>query len=232
MKNYLVVGGSSGIGQQVVHSLAQSTNTHVWATYNQGEQLNRHPDVTYFQWHHCSEQFSELPEELNGVVFCPGTINLKPFHRLTLEDFQADFLLQVGGLIKTLQAAYPSMKNAVQPSVVLFSTVAVQRGMPFHSLVASSKGAVEGITRSLAAEWAPKIRVNAIAPGLVNTPLSEKLLSSDAKKEASSKRHPLQRYGEVVDIQKMVSFLLSEDSSWITGQIFHVDGGISSIQTT
>jgi NAD(P)-dependent dehydrogenase (short-subunit alcohol dehydrogenase family) len=143
-----------------------------------------------------------------------------------VDDFQKQSL----GAIKTLQAAFNSLKNAENASVVLFSTVAVQTGFPFHTLVSSSKGAIEGLTRALAAEWAPKVRVNAIAPSITQTPLAGSLLNSPEKIEANASRHPLKKIGQPHDIAKLAQFLLSEDSSWITGQIHHIDGGISNIK--
>jgi NAD(P)-dependent dehydrogenase (short-subunit alcohol dehydrogenase family) len=164
------------------------------------------------------------------LVYCPGTIALKPFNRFSPTDFQTDYQLQVLGAIQSIQTALPALKKSEQAAIVLFSTVAVQQGLPFHSLVSASKGAIEGLTRSLAAELAPKIRVNAIAPSLTNTPLAENLLNSDAKREANAARHPLKRIGEASDIAHMAAFLLSDNASWVSGQILHVDGGISSLR--
>ena len=142
----------------------------------------------------------------------------------------ADFNLQVLGAIRCIQAVLPRLKNSENASIVLFSTVAVQLGLGFHSQVAVSKGAIEGLTRSLAAEFAPTIRFNAIAPSLTNTPLAEKLLSSPEKIEANGQRHPLKRIGEAEDIAEAACFLLTDKSSWMTGQILHVDGGMSSLK--
>ncbi len=156
--------------------------------------------------------------------------NLRPFERIKPIDFANDYNLQVIGSIKVIQAVAAKLKNADNPSIVLFSTFAVQTGLPFHTQVSASKGAIEGLTKALAAEYAPKILVNAIAPSLTDTPLAASLLNSDAKREANANRHPLQRNGKVEDIASMAEFLLSSKSSWITGQIFHVDGGISSLK--
>jgi NAD(P)-dependent dehydrogenase (short-subunit alcohol dehydrogenase family) len=174
----------------------------------------------------------EIPfDQVDGLVYCPGSIDLKPFGRIKPEQFIKDYELQVLGAVKCIQAVLPKLKKADNPSVVLFSTVAVQNGFNFHSLVASSKGAIEGLTRSLAAEFAPKIRVNAIAPSLTDTPLASRMLNSDAKREANDQRHPLKRIGKVEDIAHAAMYLLSDKSSWVTGQIFHVDGGMSSIKS-
>ncbi|MEP6597760.1 MAG: SDR family oxidoreductase, partial [Ginsengibacter sp.] len=116
-------------------------------------------------------------------------------------------------------------------SIVLFSTVAVQTGLPFHAQVAASKGALEGLTKALAAEFAPKIRVNCIAPSLTDTPLASSLLNTGQKAEANAQRHPLKRIGTTADIANLAEFILSDKASWITGQIIHVDGGISTLKT-
>jgi NAD(P)-dependent dehydrogenase (short-subunit alcohol dehydrogenase family) len=134
------------------------------------------------------------------------------------------------GAVKIIQACLKNLKKAESPSIVLFSTVAVQNGMPFHSGISGAKGAIEGLTRSLAAEFAPKIRVNAIAPSIIDTPLAEKLLGNDEKKLASANRHPLKQIGDVDDISNAVEFLLSEKSKWMTGEILHIDGGMNSIR--
>jgi NAD(P)-dependent dehydrogenase (short-subunit alcohol dehydrogenase family) len=177
------------------------------------------------------EELPGLPEIIDGVVYCPGTINLKPFHRISIADFKQEMEVNFYGAIRLLQACLKGLKKSSSPSVVLYSTVAVQTGMGFHAGIASAKGAVEGLTRSLAAEWAPnKIRVNAIAPSLTETPLASALLSTPEKKEASDKRHPLGRVGRPEDIAEATVFLLSEKSSWMTGQILHLDGGMSHLK--
>jgi NAD(P)-dependent dehydrogenase (short-subunit alcohol dehydrogenase family) len=174
--------------------------------------------------------FSFLPENIDGLVYCPGAVNLKPFARIKPEDFISDYQLQLVGAVKVVQACLPKLKNSSQASVVLFSTVAVQTGFNFHSLVASSKGAVEGLTKALAAEFAPKIRVNCIAPSITNTPLAGTLLNTDEKKDANAQRHPLKKIGQPEDLANLAAFLLSEKSSWITGQVLHADGGMSSLK--
>lgn len=172
-----------------------------------------------------------FPEVIDGLVYAPGSINLKPFNRLSIEDFENDFEVNVLGAVKTIQKLLPNLKKSESASVVLFSSVAAKLGMPFHASISASKSAVEGLMKSLAAELsAQKIRVNAIAPSLTDTNLAATLLSTPEKREASGKRHPLQRLGTADEIAKMVEFLLSENSSWITGQIIGIDGGMSKIK--
>ena len=227
MKQFLIIGGTKGIGLATTQALVQQGHkVYVWARILmaiEGAQVIAN-DVTG------ELDLSHLPDVLDGVVYCPGSINLKPFHRLSADDFARDWQLNVMGAVTALQAVMPKLKAAEQASVVLFSTVAVALGMPFHASIASAKGAIEGLTKSLAAEWAPKIRVNAIAPSITQTPLAEKLLSSSEKIDAAAKRHPLQAIGSPGNVAAMVTFLLGDESKWITGQIMHVDGGLSSVK--
>ena len=223
-KNIVVIGGNSGIGKAVATALEeQGANLFLYSKRGEGTTAL---DI--------SSDFSEipgLPERIDGVVYCPGTINLKPFHRISVEDFKVEMEVNFFGAVRVLQACMKALKKSDSPSVVLYSTVAVQTGMGFHAGISSAKGAVEGLTRSLAAEWAPsKIRVNAIAPSLTETPLASALLSTPEKKEASDKRHPLGRIGTPEDIASATLFLLSSQSSWMTGQILHIDGGMSNLK--
>ena len=169
-----------------------------------------------------------IPESLDGLVYCPGSVNLRPFRGLKPETFIEDFNLNVMGAIKNIQAVLKNLNQSEHSSIVLFSTVAVQTGMPFHSSVSVSKGGIEGLTRSLAAELAPNISVNAIAPSITNTPLAEKFLNSESKMDRAKERHPLKKIGSPVDIANCVIFLLK--NSWITGQIIGIDGGIGSLK--
>jgi NAD(P)-dependent dehydrogenase (short-subunit alcohol dehydrogenase family) len=230
MGNFLVIGASSGIGQGIANQLA-SEGHQVFATYNTHPISNaQNINAQHLNILEENLDFSFLPDTLHGLVYCPGTINLRPFARIQPLDFTQDFNLQVGGAIKTIQAALPALKNSGNASIILFSTVAVQLGLNFHTQVSVSKGALEGLTKSLSAELAPTIRVNCIAPSLTNTPLAAALLNSEQKVEANALRHPLKRVGTVNDISQMACFLLSEKSGWITGQIHHVDGGMSTIK--
>jgi NAD(P)-dependent dehydrogenase (short-subunit alcohol dehydrogenase family) len=228
-KKIAIIGASKGIGLALAQQLAELGH-EVYATYSNTTPSLQHQNITWQQLDVLAPTPLDLPEVLDGLVYCPGTIALKPFSRFSPTDFQTDYQLQVLGAIQSIQTALPALKKSEQAAIVLFSTVAVQQGLPFHSLVSASKGAIEGLTRSLAAELAPKIRVNAIAPSLTNTPLAENLLNSDAKREANAARHPLKRIGEASDIAHMAAFLLSDNASWVSGQILHVDGGISSLR--
>lgn len=229
MKKYLIVGASSGIGKCITADLAADGH-YVYATYNTNpiaETSNVKPihlDVTSPK-----PDFSTLPDTLDGVVYCPGSIHLKPFLRIARQELEADFSLQVTGAFSVLQQVVPLLKKSGQGSVVLFSTVAAGRGFPFHSLVAASKGAIEGMTRALAAELSPAVRVNCIAPSITDTPLAKRLLDTDEKKQQHATRHPLKRIGTPGDIASTAVFLLSDKSSWVTGQVLHVDGGLSTI---
>lgn len=233
MKTILVIGSATGIGKATVQHLA-SENFKVIATYNQTQPEFQHPNVTYHRLDVLASEidFSFIPDRLDGLVYAPGTINLKPFKRIKPQDFTADFQLQVVGAIRVIQAALEALKKGDDASVVLFSTVAVQRGYNFHSQVATSKGAIEGLMRSLAAELAPAIRVNVVAPSITQTPLAERLLNSEQKMEANGQKHPLKRVGQPEDLANAVHFLLSSQSSWITGQVLGVDGGISKVNAS
>lgn len=223
-KNIVIVGGNSGIGKATAN-LLRAAGANLFLYSKSGEETTALDTAKDF------DQIPNLPEIIDGLIYCPGTINLKPFHRISIEDFKQEMEVNFYGAVRVLQACLKGLKKSASPSVVLYSTVAVQTGMGFHAGIASAKGAIEGLTRSLAAEWAPsKIRVNAIAPSLTETPLASALLSTPEKKEASDKRHPLGRIGTSEDIANATVFLLSSQSSWMTGQILHLDGGMSNLK--
>ena len=230
MKNYLIIGASSGIGSELSKKLANGGN-QVIGTFNSSDPKPA-ANIHFHRLNVLEDDIdlSFVPEVLHGLAYCPGSIDLKPFHRIKATEFVNDFQLQCIGAIKVIQSVLPMLK-AGGGSILMFSTVAVQQGFNFHSQVAASKGAIEGLTRSLAAEFAPNIRVNCIAPSLIDTPLAQRLLSTDQKKEANAQRHPLKRIGTPKDIADAAFFLLSEESSWVSGQVIKVDGGMSSIKS-
>lgn len=228
-KSYLLIGGNSGIGAATARLLIAAGHRVTAAARTAGPLAGMGIPVQPFDA--LAPAPLELPEVLDGLIYFPGSINLKPFHRLTAADFLHDYQVNCLGAVHTIQAALPALKAALYAAVVLFSTVAVAQGMPFHASISAAKGAVEGLALSLAAELAPKIRVNVIAPSLTVTPLAENLLNSTAKREAAAKRHPLQQIGDPDDVAKLARFLLSDESIFMTGQILRPDGGLSSIRT-
>lgn len=229
MKNFVIIGGSSGIGEAIVNKLEADGN-NVIASYNTIEKLSR-PQVKYVKLDVTTNVLDEkdLPDIVHGLVYCVGSINLKPFHRFNEDDFISDFRLQVLGATKIIKQLLDRMKETKSSSIVLFSTVAVQTGFTFHSQVAISKGAIEGLTKALAAEFAPIIRVNAIAPALTKTRLSEKLLNTPEKVQYHADKNPSKRVGAPQDLAEAACYLLSEKSSWVTGQIMKVNGGFSDL---
>ncbi len=231
-KNYVVVGGSHGIGLGIVNELLDRDACVTVVSRTSG-QLSRSPRLTHFVADVTADPINpeQLPDVVDGMAYCPGTINLGPVRGLKLDSMQSDFQLNVLGAIKCLQAALPAMKSAESSAMVMFSTIAVAQGLPLHASVAASKGAIEALTRTLAAELAPKIRVNCVAPALTDTPLAERLLSTDEKRTSMASRYPLKRIGKVDDIASVAAFLLSDTASWITGQVIGVDGGMSTLRT-
>jgi len=226
MKNIVLIGGSHGIGKAIVDALQENNNIYV-ASRTSGDLS--HPNVTHlpFDVHSDMLDLAALPEAIDGFVYCPGSINLKPFKMLGEQAFRDDMEVNFFQLVKVVQQLLPRM--AADSAMVFFSTVAVGTGMPYHTSVAAAKGAVEGFAKSLAAEYAPKIRINVIAPSLTDTNLASRLLNNDKKRELMAQRHPLKKIGNAEDVGNIAAFLLSDKSTWITGQILGVDGGKSTL---
>jgi NAD(P)-dependent dehydrogenase (short-subunit alcohol dehydrogenase family) len=228
-KEVLVIGGRSGIGKQVVADLLED-GYHVTAASREISEDDFEGEVSVQKFDVTGSDELDLPDELHGLVYCPGTIKLKPFDRIGLDQIQEEMEINYLGAVKVLHQAIKALKKG-KGSAVFFSTVAVQTGMPFHSSISAAKGAVEGMVRSLAAEYAPKVRFNAIAPSLTDTPLAESMLNSDKKRESNASRHPLNSIGDVKDISEGVRYLISDRSRWVTGQILKIDGGMSSLRS-
>ena len=227
-KNILLIGGSKGIGLSITELLQDDHNLFV-ASRTTGE-LDTSL-VTHLEFDVQKDDITSLnlPDQIDGLVFCPGSINLKPFKMLKPSDFEEDININFMSLVKAVHALLPKLKKSEQASLVFFSTVAVKVGMPFHTSVAAAKGAIEGFAKALAAEYAPTFRVNVIAPALTDTPLAAQLLNNDKKREKMNDRHPLKRVGTTEDIAAIAKFLLTDQSAWITGQVFGVDGGMSTL---
>ena len=226
MKTFIVVGGSRGIGASLVQILSKN---------NKVINISRHaPEFSSDNLTHYSADIlqDDLPEidNCDGLVYCPGSINLKPFSRLKLDDFREDYEINVIGAVKTIQTYLPKLKSGQKPSIVLFSTVAAKLGMPYHASIAAAKAGIEGLTKSLGAELAPTIRVNAIAPTVTDTDLASKLLRNEKMIENITERHPLKKYLNPEEVAEMAAFLLSEKAAAISGQTFEMDCGIVSFK--
>ena len=228
-KNILIIGASTGIG----HAIASQVLAEGGTVYVGGQHK---PDlaVEFFEWDALAPDesaFQALPDTLHGIIYCAGTINLKPFGRLTLENFTNDFQMNTLGAVAAVQPNINRLKKAKGAGVVFFSSVAANTGFTFHTSIAMAKGGLQGLAIALAAEFAPSgIRFNVVAPSLTDTPLAEQLLSSDDKRDASAKRHPLGRFGTPQDLASAATYLASDEASWITGQILGVDGGLGKLK--
>lgn len=217
----LLIGSSSDICSYLV-SNKQINAEFIQCTSNPTESYQHSIDVQD------EETYPVIDGEIDGLVYFPGSINLKPFSGLKMTDFQNDYEINVLGLIKVLKHYHKSF--AQDSSVVVFSSVAATVGMPYHSSISLCKSAIEGLTRALAAEWSPKVRVNCIAPSVTQTKLAKRLFRTEDQISSMENRHPLQKVGQPKNISDAIQFLLSDKSSWMTGQVMHVDGGLSKIK--
>lgn len=228
-QSYMVVGGTSGIGAAVVEQLL-AAEAEVVQTSRHPERAAGHARLRTLAWDAgAAFPIDGVPEVLSGLVYCPGSIRLKPFARLKESELVEDFEVNLLGAVRAVQGCLPALQRAESASLVLFSTVAVQTGMPYHASVASAKGAVEGLARALAAELAPRIRVNVVAPTVTDTPLAARLLNSEEKRRLAAERHPLRRIGQPEEIARTVLWLLRE-APLVTGQVIACDGGLSRLR--
>jgi 3-oxoacyl-[acyl-carrier protein] reductase len=226
VKTFIIIGGSKGIGNAIVNELSE---THRIINISRTAPEISHTNVTHYA---CDILTDDLPdiEEVDGLIYCPGSINLKPISRLSLDDFRTDFEINVIGAVKSIQKYLPQLKKGAKPSILLFSTVASKLGMPFHASVSASKSAVEGLVKSLGAELAPAIRVNAIAPTVTDTQLASKLLRNERMIENITERHPLKRFLNPEEVAATAAFLMSDKAASFSGQIFEMDCGIVSFK--
>lgn len=226
MKTYIIIGGSKGIGNAILKALI-SNNKVINISRTKPDLEHNH--LTHYSCDVLQDQLPEL-EQADGLVYCPGSINLKPITRLSIEDFKNDFEINVLGAVKCIQTYLPILKNGIKPSIVLFSTVASKLGMPFHASIATAKSGVEGLVKSLGAELAPTIRINAIAPTITDTDLASKLLRNEKMIENITERHPLKKFLNPEEVADMAVFLLSEKTASISGQVFKMDCGMVSFK--
>jgi 3-oxoacyl-[acyl-carrier protein] reductase len=222
MRNILIIGGSKGIGSAIL--LQQLETNRVFNISRSAPKLT-HPNLTHFSLDILQDQLPDITE-IDALIYCPGSITLKPISNLSVDDFRNDFEINVIGAVKAIQKYLTVLKRGDEPSIVLFSTVAVKLGMPFHASIATAKAGVEGLTKSLAAELATVVRVNAIAPTITDTSLSASILRNDRMKENMIERHPMKSYLKPEEVANMVDFLISEKANSISGQIFEMDYGL------
>ena len=227
MRNILVIGGTKGIGKAIIDLLIEE-NKITCMSRNVSDY--NHENYNHIQLDATLDNFPDL-EKIDSLVYCPGSINLKPISTLSIEDFRNDFELNVIGAVKSIKKYLPLLKKGENPSILLFSTVATKLGMPYHASVSASKSAIDGIVKTLGAELAPKIRINAIAPTITNTELASKILRNEKVLENMIERHPLKKILSASEVAKMAKFLISEDGSSISGQIINMDAGIVSFKS-
>lgn len=226
MKTIIVVGGSKGIGKAIIEKLIPN---YLIINLSRSKPHIEHQNLKHYN---CDVLSDELPaiERADGLIYCPGSINLKPFKRLSLDDFRTDFEINVIGAVRSIQAYAPALVQSENGSIVLFSTVATSMGMPFHASVSTAKSAVEGLMKSVAADLAPKVRVNAIAPTITQTDLAAKLLRNERMIENTIQRHPLKKFLDPSEVAAMAEYLISNGSKSVSGQVFKLDCGIVSLK--
>ena len=228
-KNILIIGASSDIGLEIC-KLANADGHNIYATSRDDANANNFDNFIQLDPNKSLDELDDLPEDIDGLVYCPGTINLRSLQRLTLEDIKNEMEVNFYGAFNIIKKVLPNLKKNDGASVVLFSTVAVKTGMPMHSSIAAAKGALEGLAKSLAAELAPRVAINCVAPSIVDTKLAANILSTDERKQASADRHPLKTIGSITSIANSAYFLLQAKENWISGQIFRPDGGLSALK--
>ena len=227
MRHILIIGGTKGIGKAIIDLLIEE-NKITCMSRNVSDY--NHENYNHLQLDATIDNFPNL-DKIDSLVYCPGSINLKPISTLSIEDFRNDFELNVIGAVKSIKKYLPLLKKGENPSILLFSTVATKLGMPYHASVSASKSAIDGIVKTLGAELAPKIRINAIAPTITNTELASKILRNEKVLENMIERHPLKKILSANEVAKMAKFLISEDGSSISGQIINMDAGIVSFKS-
>jgi NAD(P)-dependent dehydrogenase (short-subunit alcohol dehydrogenase family) len=222
MKNIVIIGGSKGIGSAI---LLQQLETNFVYNISRNAPDITHPNLKHFSVDVLQDTFPEI-ESIDALIYCPGSINLKPIGSLSIDDFRNDFEINVIGAVKAIQKYLPVLKKGTNPSIVLFSTVAAKLGMPFHASIATAKAGVEGLVKSLGAELASVVRINAIAPTITETSLAAGILRNDRMKENMVERHPMKGYLKPEEVANMANFLISENAKSISGQVFEMDYGI------
>lgn len=222
MKNIVIIGGSKGIGKAILEQ--QLTSNLIYSISRTSPEIS-HPNLKHFELDVLKDNLPEI-ENIDVLIYCPGTINLKPILSLSIEDFKNDFEVNVLGAVKAIQKYLPNLKKGNNPSIVLFSTVAAKLGMPFHASIATAKSGVEGLVKSLGAELASVVRINAIAPTITDTTLAANILRNDRMKENMVERHPMKNYLQPQEVANMVAFLISENAKSISGQVFEMDYGL------
>jgi 3-oxoacyl-[acyl-carrier protein] reductase len=226
MKNIVIIGGSKGIGNAIL--MQQLETKRVYNISRTAPEMP-HENLSHYSINILTDELPEI-EKIDTLIYCPGSINLKPIGSLSIADFRNDFEINVIGAIKAIQKYLPVLKKGTNPSILLFSTVAAKLGMPFHASIATAKAGVEGLVKSLGAELASTVRINAIAPTITETTLSANILRNDRMKGNMIERHPMKSYLKPEEVAEMANFLISEKAKSMSGQIFEMDYGVVSFK--